>query len=288
MSKFCKIFDATISRLGSLGHPAAKGLPSDVSYSEPLATEKILLNVPNPIMFALIELTAHRALFPLAVTSLFALAGYGLRGVTRSGAVAGFALAFALYACAGPGAFVVLGALFVVTLLATRLGRQRKLALGTAERSGGRSASQVLANVGVASLFAVGYGFSGKGSLLAGCAAALAEAAADTVSSECGQAFGGPARLLSTGAQVAPGTNGGVSWAGTVCGVLAALGMSLIAVWAGLVTVPGAWIVALAAVCGMVLDSLLGAVLERPGGLNNNSVNFLGTLFAAIFTLWLA
>jgi uncharacterized protein (TIGR00297 family) len=260
-----------------------------MSCSEPELTEKILLNVHNPFLFALIELPTHSALLPaLAVTSLFALAGFGLRGVTRSGALAGFALAFALYACAGPRAFAVLVVLFVVTLLATRLGRQRKLALGTAERSGGRSASQVLANVGVASLFAAGYGHLGKPSLLAACAASLAEAAADTVSSECGQAFGTSARLLSNGAQVAPGTNGGVSWAGTACGTLAALGMSLMAVWAGLVAASDLWLVALAAVCGMFLDSLLGAVLERPGRLGNNSVNFLGTLFAAVLALWLA
>jgi uncharacterized protein (TIGR00297 family) len=239
-------------------------------------------------MFVLAELTAHPTLLPLAVTSLFAWAGYGLRGVTRSGALAGFALAFALYACAGQRAFVVLIALFVVTLLATRLGKQRKLALGTAERSGGRSASQVLANVGVASLFAVGYGYLSKPSLLVACAAALAEAATDTVSSECGQAFGTSARLLSTGAEVAPGTNGGVSWAGTACGALAALGMSLMAIWTGLVAAPNAWIVVLAAIFGMFLDSLLGALLERPGGLSNNSVNFLGTLLAAVLALWLA
>jgi uncharacterized protein (TIGR00297 family) len=245
--------------------------------------------VDSPLMFALIELTPHNALLPaLAITSLFALAGYELRGVTRSGALAGFALAFALYACAGPRAFAVLVALFVVTLLATRAGRQRKLALGTAERSGGRSASQVLANVGIASLFAVGYGYLSKPSLLVACAAALAETAADTISSECGQALGVSARLLSTGAPVSPGTNGGVSWAGTLCGALAALGMTLMAVWAGLVTAPGAWIVALAAVCGMFLDSFLGGVLERPGGLSNDGVNFLGTLFAAVLALSLA
>jgi uncharacterized protein (TIGR00297 family) len=193
-----------------------------------------------------------------------------------------------LYACAGPRAFAVLVALFVITLLATRFGRQRKLALGTAERSDGRSAFQVLANVGVASLFAVGYGYLGKPSLLVACAAAVAEAAADTVSSECGQAFGTPTRLLSTGTQVPPGTNGGISWAGTACGAFAALGMGLMAVWAGLVAAPGAWIVALAAVCGMFLDSLLGATLERAGRLTNDTVNLLGTLFAAVLALWLA
>lgn len=202
--------------------------------------------------------------------------------------MAGFALAFAPYFCAGPRAFLTLVALFLVTLLATRLGRQRKLELGTAERPSGRSASQVLANVGTASLFAISYGHFCNPSLLVACAAALAEAAADTVSSECGQAFGSPARLFSTGAPVAPGTNGGISWAGSACGTLAAVAMSLVAVWAGLVAPPLAWIVALAALCGTFFDSLLGAVLEHPGGLNNDDVNLLGTLFAAVLALSLA
>jgi uncharacterized protein (TIGR00297 family) len=222
------------------------------------------------------------------VTYLFAFAGYWLRGVTRSGALAGFALAFALYACAGPGAFATLVALFVITLLATRLGRQRKVVLGTAERSSGRNASQVLANVGVASLFAITAALLGKPSLLAACAAALAEAAADTVSSEGGQALGARARLFPTGAQVAPGTNGGISWAGTGCGALAAVAMSFVAAWGGLVAAPQAWIVALAALAGMFLDSLLGATLEHSGRLNNDAVNLLGTLFAALIALWLA
>jgi len=224
----------------------------------------------------------------LAVTAVFALGGYFLRGVSRTGAVAGCALAYAIYACAGPRAFVMLVALFVLTFLATRVGRRRKVALGTAERSDGRSASQVLANVGVASLFAIGYGHFGHASWLAGCAAALAEAAADTVSSECGQVFGAPTRLLTTGARVPVGTNGGISLAGTLSGTLAAIGMALAAALAGLVDGRGRWVVAAAAVIGMFVDSLFGAVFEGPGWLNNDAVNFLGTLSAALLACWWA
>jgi uncharacterized protein (TIGR00297 family) len=220
------------------------------------------------------------------VTLLFALAGYRLRGVSRSGALAGFAMALLLYVCAGPGAFGLLVALFAVTFLATRLGRQRKVALGTAEQFGGRQASQVLANVGVAALFAISYRYFGHFSFLAACAAALAEAAADTVSSECGQALHSSTWLVTTGARVPAGTNGGISLPGTACGALAALGMSLMAVWAGLLASPSAWIVFAAAFCGMCLDSLLGTLLERPGGLNNNAVNLLGTLSAALLAWW--
>ncbi len=222
----------------------------------------------------------------LAVTAIFALAGYGLRGVSRSGAVAGFLVAFLLYYCAGEGAFGLLVALFTLTFLATRFGRQRKLALGTAEKPDGRSASQVLANVGVATLFAISYGYSSRFSFLVACAAALAEAAADTVSSECGQALSSSARLVTTGARVPAGTNGGISVAGTACGALVASILSLVALGSGLVPAPSTWVIFAAALCGMFLDSLLGALVERRGWLNNNAVNLLGTLSAALLAWW--
>ena len=63
-----------------------------------------------------------------------------------------------------------------------------------AERRSGRRASQIVANLGVAAL-------CGSVGWYAGCIAALAEAAADTVSSEIGQAIGGQAWLITTAAR---------------------------------------------------------------------------------------
>jgi uncharacterized protein (TIGR00297 family) len=224
----------------------------------------------------------------LTITAIFALGGYLLRGVSRSGAVAGFLVAFLLYRYAGAGAFGLLVALFVVTFLATRLGRQRKLALGTAEKPEGRSASQVLANIGVSALFAVIYGYFRHYSLLVACAAALAEAAADTVSSECGQAFSSSARLVTTGARVPAGTNGGISLPGTASGALAALLLSLVAVRGCMIAGSAAPVVCTAALAGLFLDSLLGALVESRGWLNNDAVNLLGTLSAGLLALWWA
>lgn len=217
----------------------------------------------------------------LAVTVAFSGLGRLIRGVTISGAIAGGVVCFVLFASIGPGGFVALLALFVVTWVATRLGRARKLRLGTAERREGRSASQVFANLAVATLCGVGHALQGSPIWIVAMAAAMAEAAADTVSSEAGQVLSERARLVTTFEQVPAGTDGGISLAGTLAGLTAALAVAAVCVWAALIGTGWMWLVMAAGVVGMLADSLLGALLERPGRLSNDTVNFAGTAIAA-------
>ena len=177
-----------------------------------------------------------------------------------------------------------LALLFVLTFAATRYGRAKKEAHGLSEPRTGRRASQVIANLGVAALFAA-YSHTQiflASTLAFGAAlAALAEATADTLSSEIGQAAAGPAFLISNFRRVPPGTDGAISVAGTLSGLLGAAAVTL----AGLpphslkllVFVP----VFGAATAGLFFDSLLGATLERRGYLGNDLVNFASTAFAA-------
>src|SRR5882724_6026925 len=97
-----------------------------------------------------------------AVTIGFALLARALRGVDRSGMFAGGAACFLLFAGAGPPAFAVLTALFLLTWVATRFGYRRKQDLGVAECGDGRDAWQVLANLSVASLGAAAFGVTGN------------------------------------------------------------------------------------------------------------------------------
>jgi uncharacterized protein (TIGR00297 family) len=181
---------------------------------------------------------------------------------------------------------------------ATRAGRRKKEQLGTAEARRGRSASQIAANLGVAALVAsepvkiwllnsrwLPRAAHPGALLLAMPLAALAEAAADTVSSEIGQVLGGRPRMITTLRVVEPGTDGAVSVAGTLAGLIAAAIVAGAGSWA----MRGGWILftlsSTGAVFGLLFDSLLGATLEKNGWLNNDAVNFLSTASAAGFAL---
>jgi uncharacterized protein (TIGR00297 family) len=222
------------------------------------------------------------------VTLAFAVLARWLRGVSFSGSIAGAVVCFVLYTAAGPGAFAALVSVFVLTWIATRFGYRRKQKLGTAESREGRTATQVLANLATAAVFAGAAALSGKAVLLLATAAALSEAAADTVSSELGQAHSETTRLITTWEIVPAGTDGGVSATGTIAGVVAAVMVSGVCRLAGLVPLKWVGLSMIAGVTGMIVDSYLGAVFERRNLLNNDGVNFLSTLVAAGVALALA
>ena len=235
----------------------------------------------------------HTLLVALLVTLAFATVAWWIHGVDHSGAIAGGVICFVLLVGAGPGAFVGLVAVFVLAWASTRVGYRRKQEQGTAEKKTGRKASQVLANLGVAAGCAalhLGYSrFSALGVPIfsLGMVAAFSEAAADTVSSELGQVQK-RARLITTWKTVPPGTDGGVSPLGTLAGILAAALVAGTCLLVRLVPLRGAVVAFAAAAIGMLIDSLLGALLERRGSLNNDAVNFLGTLTAAAVAIFYA
>ena len=186
-------------------------------------------------------------------------------------------------------------AVSLLAFAATRAGRSKKERLGLAEPRRGRSAAQVAANLGAAALISTGFFETwavnsrwlphSRTALLAASLAAMAEAAADTVSSEIGQVFGGRPRMITTLRAVDPGTDGGITAAGSFIGIFAAAIVAALGAFAvhgdsRLLTVALA-----GAVFGLFFDSLLGATLERKRWLNNDAVNFLSTISAAAFTL---
>ncbi len=229
------------------------------------------------------DLIHSRGLPAIVVAISFALVARIMGAVSDGGALAGIVIAFILMRAAGVAGFVPLVAVFLLTLASTRWGYARKQRLGVAERRRGRTASQVLANLAPAAMCALPVIWFPELSelLLAGAVAALAEAAADTVSSEIGQATAHEAYLITDFRGVPIGTNGAISIEGTISGCVAACVISWISASYGVLDWRWTFVVAFAAIGGMFLDSVLGATWENAGRMGNDTVNFVSNVFAA-------
>jgi uncharacterized protein (TIGR00297 family) len=239
-----------------------------------------------PLLWLLDQrLPLQRVPMAIVITTLFGIGGYLSRGVSKSGAIAGGFLAFLLYVSAGPSAFVALVGVFILTWVTTRIGYVRKASMGLAENRKGRGARQVLANVGAAAGFALAGLFIPA--LEVASAAALAEAAADTASSECGEALARRAYLITGLRRVEVGTDGGISLPGTLAGILASFLIAALAASSGWIASRHVSVIAVAGFLGTLFDSLLGATLERRRMIGNNGVNFASTVSAAIIALLL-
>ncbi len=246
--------------------------------------------------------SAPAVIWTLSLSAVLGLVTWKLRAATPWAAAAGAVITASLmFSTATPAydplhtALTPVLAVSMLAFAATRIGRDQKQRLGIAERPEGRSAAQVAANLGVAAIISSPFALSSLAAgrwpapsafaLLTAGLAALAEAAADTVSSEIGQAFGGRPRMITTLRAVQPGRDGALSPAGTMAGVIAAALVAAAGAFAlrggpAMFAVSGA-----GGVFGLLFDSLLGATLEQRGQLNNNAVNFLSTAGAAAFAL---
>ncbi|RYY12024.1 MAG: DUF92 domain-containing protein [Cytophagaceae bacterium] len=165
---------------------------------------------------------------------------------------------------------------------AWRVAEKRQLGLAEANR-GQRTTGQVLANAGVAAVLGlVAWRYPATAPLanlmLAG---SLAAATADTLSSELGNVYGRRYYNILTGRADTRGENGVISLEGTL------LGLAGSAVVAGFYCLCYGWGPAfgwllVAGTAGNLLDSVLGATLERRGLVGNDAVNLLNTLTGAM------
>lgn len=210
--------------------------------------------------------------------------------LTLSGAVTGALIGFLIYTGAGIVCFLMLTFFFTVGSAATKWQRDKKALMNAEDtHKSGRTAAQVLANGGVAALLGVLAWLQPEHLALAQLmiAGSFAAATADTLSSELGTVYGRRFYNIITLKKDTRGLDGVISLEGTLIGIIGS------AVIAAIYSLGFGWdmhflVIILAGFTGNVVDSILGAWLERKGLIGNNMVNFLNTLMGAITCVVLA
>jgi uncharacterized protein (TIGR00297 family) len=214
---------------------------------------------------------------------LGAALSYLTKKLTLAGAITGAIVGILIYKGSGFTGIVMLALFFVAGSWATGWQAVKKQTIGAAEQhKGRRTAGQVLANSGVAALLgAIGWYLPSYTShitlMIAG---SFAAATADTLSSELGMVYGSRFVNILTLKKDTRGLDGVVSLEGTLIGIIGAMLIAAVYVIGFGWNASAYWIV-LAGFTGNLVDSVLGALLERKGMIGNNVVNFLNTAVGA-------
>ena len=229
---------------------------------------------------------------PLAIAANVAVAagGYFARTVTLSGTIAGAVLGTIIFVCAGWQGWLLLLATFAIAVAASRIGLPRKRRLQIEEERGGRrGAGNAFANTGIAAVAALLSVLSyAHDPALVAFVAALTAGGSDTVASEIGKAWGRRTFLVTNMRKVPPGTPGAMSLEGTFAGVAGAFALAALGASLGLVEWDAVAVIVGGATIGALIESILGATLERRGVVNNDVLNFVNTATAAYVAIRLA
>lgn len=204
------------------------------------------------------------------LAAVLALLAWRAGALHWSGGLAAWLIGAMIFGLGGWQWAILLLAFFLSSSAWTRLFRQRKAGLEEKfEKGGQRDAGQVLANGGVAAVFAALHFLRPEADWTwAACAASLAAVNADTWATELGVLNPSPPRLITNGKTVERGTSGGVSFYGLLAACAGAVLIGLLAAALSPYPIPGAnttayaLLISLAGFLGALVDSFLGATLQ--------------------------
>lgn len=212
-----------------------------------------------------------RLLLGLLFSSLIGLVAYRRQSLDKSGVLGAIACGTSIVGMGGWAWGLSLVYFFVSSSLLSSFRAREKASAASDKFSKGsrRDLSQVVANGGLATVFALCFGFSHtdrtRRRAKSGFLGALATATADTWATELGTLSTTPPRLITNGKPVAPGTSGGITPLGLTASTLGASSLGFI-FWAvegfrkSLTHAP--FLALFSGMAGSCFDSVLGATLQ--------------------------
>lgn len=214
-------------------------------------------------------LTPALAVAYLFVVVAFAVSAVILRTIDSRGLLASLTVGLAIIYGGGIAWFIIVAVFFALGVAFTlyKYGYKKKLG-GAQEKGGARSWPNIMANGGLASVFAVGEFFHPGQAFAALFLGSIAAAAADTLATELGLLNKTQPRLITRPSlQVLPGTSGGVTLLGYAGALVASVVIGSMALALGVMG-GSPLVIALCAcggVAGATADSVFGATLQRKG-----------------------
>ncbi len=211
----------------------------------------------------------------LGTLSLFSFLAFRSGALSTGGVVLADAIGIASFYLGGLVSFAALAVFYALAEAATRLARK------TGKQHEQRTASNVFGNAGPAiAALILGQPLAFFG--------AVAAAFSDTVSSEIGMLSQKKPVLITTLREVEKVTDGGITWLGLAAAVLAGTIIAGTYFFGAKPSINGFLVIVLCGVMGSIIDSLLGATLERKGILGNSHVNFFASLSGAVIAFALS
>jgi uncharacterized protein (TIGR00297 family) len=212
-----------------------------------------------------------RLLFGLLFSSVIGLTAHRRKSLDKSGVLGSIVSGTSIVGMGGWSWGLSLVYFFVSSSLLSsfRVSEKAIVAADKFSKGSRRDLSQVVANGGLATFFALCFGFSRTGGMRrrakSGFVGALATATADTWATELGTLSTTSPLLITNGKPVAPGTSGGITPLGTAASALGASSMGFL-FWAAdgcRASLARTLLLALfSGMAGSCVDSVLGATLQ--------------------------
>ncbi len=177
--------------------------------------------------------------------------------LTLPGALLAMAMLLVILAFGGVAAAVYILAIFFLCALVHSLNKKKK----NRHSDGARGVRQVACNGLIGALLLLVYGIFPHESLLVAYYAAIAEFFADTMASDIGTLFPGDPVDICRLRRIERGRSGGISLMGTLASFLGCLVCFLLSLFSE-IGVLGAAVAAGAAFLGMLIDSVLGSLVQ--------------------------
>jgi uncharacterized protein (TIGR00297 family) len=220
-------------------------------------------------MQAVVESDAWiHAMVAMALVIPFAILAYWKKWLDAGGAVSAALLGTLVWVVGGMEATAPMLLFFVSGSL---LGKLPRRANSDAKHNKPRDWVQVAANGGVGGALLIASTFFPDPAFKIAFFVSVAISTSDTWSSEIGQGAGGTVRDIVDWKPLQSGLSGGVSWQGTMGGLLGAVAIGLCGKWIAGISWTMAMLIAMTGFAGMLVDSVLGSICQARYQLNDGS-----------------